>query len=120
MLLIAAAFFVRFDDVGVYLFGFRWKLHCLVSHSFRVRCFWCGLIRCFGAMADGDFTKAFGLNRFGIILFGYLLWQIPYRLVSTIPMKRTRRIVLVKANIIATGFLLAAAGFLLITGGSLR
>ena len=79
---LAASFIFETDEVGLYLFGWKWPLHCVLYHTFGVKCAFCGMSRSFTAMADGNFQKAWHYHYLGAAFFVFILLQIPYRIWS--------------------------------------
>ncbi len=77
-----AAFFADVDDVGLYFFGWKWPLHCVLYDNFKLKCALCGMSRSFSALAAGQVEKAFYYNRVGPILFLLVFLQIPYRILA--------------------------------------
>jgi hypothetical protein len=59
-------------------------MHCVLYHTFGIKCAFCGMSRSFAAMADGDFQKAWHCHWLGTILFVFILIQIPYRIWSLV------------------------------------
>jgi hypothetical protein len=50
----------------------------------------CGLTRCFISLAHGDAASAWNFNPAGVLLFGMLVAQIPYRLAQIWRVKNGR------------------------------
>lgn len=59
-----------------------------MKREFGVDCPGCGLTRCFVAMGHGQVAVAWGYHPVGVVLFGVLVAQIPYRLFQ---IRRLRR-----------------------------
>lgn len=78
--ILAVVFVFRVDELGLYLFGYKWPLHRLFHHPFGLKCALCGLTHSFYSLAHGDFQKAFQFHRLGPIIFAFILFQIPYRI----------------------------------------
>jgi len=78
--IIGGSFAFTLDQMGLYFFGLKWPFHCVLNHLFGVKCAFCGMTRSFTAMADGDIRSAFEYHRCGPVLFGYIVFQIPYRI----------------------------------------
>ncbi len=53
---------------------------CTFKRLFSIGCPGCGLTRCFISAAHGEWTRAWTFNPLGIVLFGLVAVQIPYRL----------------------------------------
>lgn len=77
---VVGAFAFTADELGLYLFGLKWPLHCMMDSIFGVKCAFCGLTRSFTAMAHGDAAQAFGHHHVGPLLFLFAAVQIPYRM----------------------------------------
>ncbi|MFH1615860.1 MAG: DUF2752 domain-containing protein [Planctomycetota bacterium] len=75
---LAASVLLQPNDIGLYLFGCKWPVHCLLNHLFGIKCALCGLTRSFSAMSKADFNNAFRLHHIGPVLYAYILLQIPY------------------------------------------
>ena len=80
MAILAASFAFEANELGLYLFGWKWPMHCVLYHTFGIKCAFCGMSRSFAAMADGNFQQGWNYHRLGSILFGFILLQIPYRI----------------------------------------
>lgn len=52
---------------------------CGMQKTFGLDCPGCGLTRSFIALAHGDLTASLAFNPGGILVFGLVLFQIPYR-----------------------------------------
>ncbi|RCS40816.1 DUF2752 domain-containing protein [Bremerella cremea] len=52
---------------------------CGLQKTFGLDCPGCGLTRSFIALAHGDLTASLAFNPGGILVFGLVLFQIPYR-----------------------------------------
>ena len=78
--ILAAAFVFEAGEIELRLFGWKWPMHCILYHTFGVKCAFCGMSRSFVAMADGNFQKAWQYHLLGPILFCFILLQIPYRI----------------------------------------
>jgi hypothetical protein len=80
VLMLAAAMSVQ-GGTQVSLPLMNWPLPelCHMRRMTGVDCPGCGLTRCFISMAHGDLAAAARYNVGGVILFGLLIAQIPYR-----------------------------------------
>lgn len=78
--ILAAAFVFEAGEIELRLLGWKWPMHCILYHTFGVKCAFCGMSRSFIALADGNFQKAWQYHRLGPILFCFILLQIPYRI----------------------------------------
>ena len=67
--IMVGAFVFTLDEMGLYLFGLKWPLHCLLNHFFGIKCALCGMTRSFTAIAGGDLAGAFAYHRLGAVLF---------------------------------------------------
>ena len=72
--------FIDADQLGIEFFGFRWPLHCALRDTFRVKCALCGITHSFCATARGDMASAFEYHRLGPVLFGFIIFEIVYRM----------------------------------------
>ena len=78
--ILAGAFVFEVDQLGLWLLGFKWPIHCFLYHTFGIKCALCGLSRSFCALADGDLARSFGFHPLGPGLFLFTVFQVPYRL----------------------------------------
>ncbi|PQO33147.1 DUF2752 domain-containing protein [Blastopirellula marina] len=53
---------------------------CGMQNTFGLDCPGCGLTRSFIALAHGDLTASLAFNPGGILVFGLVLFQVPYRI----------------------------------------
>lgn len=69
-------------DERVFLPGFSIALPelCSTKRIFNINCPGCGLTRAFISLAHGDFTRAWHFHPTGILLFGIIAFQIPFRI----------------------------------------
>jgi hypothetical protein len=79
-ILITAAFLCDVDKLGIYLFGWKWAMRCLLHRFFNVDCALCGMSRSFVSLTNGNFADAFEYHALGIPVFCFVAMQIPYRL----------------------------------------
>jgi len=79
---LVAAFVFEAGEVELCLFGWKWPVHCVLYHTFGIKCAFCGMSRSFISMAEADFQKAWHFHRIGAILFIFIFLQIPYRIWS--------------------------------------
>ena len=79
LVIVAASRLVHVDVAGVYLFGIKWPIHCLLNHTFGIKCALCGLTHSFAETAHGNLIAAFEYHRIGPLLFAFTVMQIPYR-----------------------------------------
>jgi hypothetical protein len=71
---------VQVDIAGIYLFGIKWPIHCMLNHTFGIKCALCGITHSFAETAHGNFARAFGYHAIGPFLFAFTVMQIPYRI----------------------------------------
>lgn len=98
VILILAGFFLfisfctKTDEVGAYFFGLKWPVHCLISHTFGPKCFFCGLAYSVNSMAHGHLRAAFKHNPAGVGVFIFAVFQIIYRIFALLkrPKKMSR------------------------------
>lgn len=109
------------DQLGVRLFGFKWPMHCLLNHTFGVKCALCGLTRSFCATARGDFSSALRYHRLGPVLFGFIIFQIPYRVwaVAISPRRINVKIRKAHTGLIAIVIIAIFINWLIYLGGRL-
>lgn len=53
---------------------------CYTREIFGIPCPGCGLTRCFISLAHGEFSRALRFHPAGVLLFAFVVCQIPYRL----------------------------------------
>ena len=106
--IIAAASIFRIDVLGLYFFGFKWPMHCLLHSVFDVKCAFCGMTHSFIAVAHGDLTAALQYHFLGPVLFGFIVFQIPYRIWALMISPRRVNIKIRKAHNYFAGIILAA------------
>lgn len=63
---------------------------CTYKRLTGTECPGCGLTRCFISIAHGDFSAAWGFNAAGILLFLFVVLQLPYRSLQIWRIKRGR------------------------------
>jgi len=68
------------DKLGFQLFGFKWPMHCLLRHAFGTRCALCGMTHSLCATARGDISQALKYHLLGPALFGFIIFEIIYRM----------------------------------------
>ncbi len=71
---------VHVDVAGVYLLGIKWPIHCMLNHTFGIKCALCGITHSFAETAHGNLANAFEYHRIGPLLFAFTVLQIPYRI----------------------------------------
>ena len=68
------------NKLGFQLFGFKWPMHCVLRHAFGTKCALCGMTHSLCATAHGDIAGALGYNPLGPALFGFIIFEIIYRM----------------------------------------
>jgi hypothetical protein len=90
---------------------------CMLKRTLGMNCPGCGLTRCFIALADGDLVSAWSYNPAGIWLFAIMAFQIPFRSLQLVRIRRRQpEIALTHAAQIA----FAALGIMLVAQWALR
>jgi hypothetical protein len=87
------------DQLGLQFFGFKWPLHCMLKHTFGVKCALCGITHSFCATARGDIVSAFGYHRLGPVLFGFIIFEIVYRMWAIIISPKRVGVIMRKAHV---------------------
>lgn len=64
------------------IIGFALPELCTFKRTVGMDCPGCGMTRCFISLAHGDIVSAWRFNPAGILLFGMLAFQIPYRVIQ--------------------------------------
>jgi hypothetical protein len=67
------------EQVTIPIVGATLPPTCTARQFLGIDCPGCGLTRCFISVAHGDIGRAWGFNPAGILLFGFVAAQIPYR-----------------------------------------
>ncbi|MBE0535115.1 MAG: DUF2752 domain-containing protein [Phycisphaerae bacterium] len=118
---VVGAFAFTLDELGLYLFGFKWPLHCLANHLFGIRCAFCGMTRSFAEMAHGNVSAAFGFHHLGPAFFSFAVLQIPYRIwvLAISPKSVGRRLARVHAATAAIVLMAILTDWLIYLGGRL-
>ena len=78
--IVAAAFMLNGDEIGVYFFGFELPTRCPLHETIGMKCSLCGLTRSICLFAHGDFLGSLKLHRIGPAIFAFIVLQIPYRI----------------------------------------
>ena len=55
-------------------------MYCMLRHAFGVKCALCGITHSLCATARGELASAFGYHRLGPVLFGFIIFEIVYRM----------------------------------------
>ena len=76
----AGCFLFRADDAGLYLFGYKWPGRCFLEEVVGLKCALCGISRSLCLTAHGNLKEALSYHPVGPFIFGFLLWQLPYRI----------------------------------------
>jgi len=119
--IIAAARIFRIDVLGLYFFGLKWPMHCLLHSVFDVKCAFCGMTRSFIALANGDLAAALQYHFLGPVFFAFTVFQIPYRIWALAISPRRVNIKIRKAHNYFAVIILAAilVNWLIYLGGRL-
>ncbi len=119
--IMVGAFAFTLDEMGLYMFGLKWPLHCLLNHFFGIKCALCGMTRSFTAIAGGDPAGAFAYHRLGPVLFFLVFFQIPYRIwvLAASPKKVDKRLRRIHAGLIALVLTAVMVNWLIYLGGRL-
>ena len=80
IVLIGMSVLLTVDEMGVYLFGWKWPFVCILHNLLHAKCAFCGMSRSFAAMGHCQFEKAFAFHSLGPILYALVAIQIPYRI----------------------------------------
>ena len=78
--ILLTAFVFEAGELELRLLGWKWPMHCVLYHTFGIKCAFCGMSRSFIAMAGSQFQQAWHYHRLGAVLFAFILLQIPYRI----------------------------------------
>lgn len=78
--IVIASRLVHVDIAGIYLFGINWPIHCMLNHTFGIKCALCGITHSFAETAHVNLATAFEYHRIGPLLFAFTVTQIPYRI----------------------------------------
>jgi hypothetical protein len=119
---VAAAFVLNGDEAGVYVFGFELPMRCPLHQAVGLKCSLCGLTRSICLFAHGNFSESFKLHTMGPAIFGFIVWQIPYRMwaIYLHPRPVNKKLVIVNSAVFV--ILLAAifVNWLIYLGGLVR
>jgi hypothetical protein len=80
IVIIAGCFLFRADDTGLFLFGFKWPFRCFLKETVGLKCALCGISRSLCSAAHGNLKASLGYHPVGPFIFGFILWQLPYRI----------------------------------------
>lgn len=94
---------LNYSDGELYIFGFKWPLHCFLYQKFGIKCSLCGLTHSFYWLAHGNFHQSLMSHSLGPAVFTFICLQIPYRIYALLIYPKTMKRILIKA-----GFGLAA------------
>jgi hypothetical protein len=78
-ILIASLLF-HVNEAELYLFGFKWPVHCFLYETFGVKCALCGLTRSVCSFAQGNFLTSLRFHLVGPAIFAFICLQVPYRI----------------------------------------
>lgn len=110
---LAAALLLRVEQgtkVSVPLLSYTLPELCYWRQVFDLDCPGCGLTRCFVSLARADLASAWHYNPAGILLFGCMVLQIPFRGWQLWRLRRGQR----EVEIAALPWLLVAVSVLMI------
>lgn len=119
---VAAAFALDGDELGIYFFGFELPMRCPLHQTVGIKCSLCGLTRSICLFAHGDFSQSLKLHAIGPAIFAFIVWQIPYRMWAIFIHPRQVNRKLVTVNTAVFVILLAAifVNWLIYLGGLVR
>ena len=82
------------NEVDLYLFGFKWPLHCFLYETFGIKCALCGLTRSVCSLAHGNFLTSLRFHLLGPAIFAFICLQVPYRIwaLAVWPRKPSKKI----------------------------
>lgn len=108
-ILIASLAF-RSDGTGLFLFGLKWPLHCLLNQTLDMKCALCGLSRSLCSLAHGDLKQSLDFHLLGPAVFAFICLQIAYRIYALViyPTRPNRKLTRVNLSL---AVMLAAAIF---------
>ena len=109
------------DRLGVQLFGFKWPMHCVLKHAFGTKCALCGMTHSLCATARGDIAGALGYHPLGPVLFGFIIFEIVYRMWAILisPKRAGRLIRKLHTGLIVLIIVAIFANWVLYLGGRL-
>jgi len=73
-------------------------MYCMLRHTFGVKCALCGLTHSLCATARGELASAFGYHRLGPVLFGFIIFEIAYRIWSIMISPKRVGVIIRKAH----------------------
>ena len=76
------------DDVTVTIGGSTIPELCSFKRVFAIGCPGCGMTRAFICISSGNWLRAWLLNPASFMMYGLIAFQIPYRIVQLIRMKK--------------------------------
>jgi len=94
MAILIASLLFRVNEAELYLFGFKWPLHCFLYEIFGIKCALCGLTRSVCSFAQGNFLTSLRFHLLGPAIFTFICLQVPYRIwaLSVRPRKPSKKI----------------------------
>ena len=110
ILAVTGSLLLRHGGDGLYLFGVKWSVSCVLYHNFGIKCALCGLTRSFSSIGGGDFSVAMRFHILGPAVFAFVCLQMVYRIYMLQTAKRQNKM-LRRAGIYSA---LVLAGALLI------
>ncbi len=119
---VAGAFMLDGDELGVYFFGFALPMRCPLHQAVGLKCSLCGLTRSICLFAHGNFLESFKLHAIGPAIFAFIIWQIPYRMwaIYIHPRPVNRKPVMVNTVLFAVLLAAILVNWLIYLGGLLR
>jgi hypothetical protein len=78
--ILAGCFLFRADETGLFLFGYKWPMRCFLKETVGLKCALCGISRSLCLTARGDVRAAARYHPLGPVIFVFILWQLPYRI----------------------------------------
>ena len=119
MAILIASLLFQVNGTGLYLFGFKWPLNCLLYDTFGIKCALCGLTRSFCSLSHGNFAQALSLHFLGPPIFAFILFQIPYRIWVIIihPKRMNRKLIKINLALAVTLLIAIFVNWLIYLGG---
>ena len=79
-------------ESSVYMPGFNSPMPetCAAKRLFGIDCPGCGMTRAFISISSGQFVRAWNFNRAGIVLYLFVLIQLPWHLMQIWRLKKNR------------------------------
>lgn len=106
--IVGGAWAFSVEKVAEGVFGLAWPGRCFLYHTFGIRCALCGMTRSFCAITACDITGAIRYHHLGPIVFGFIIFQIPYRIWTIVTSPKQRLIKVRKTHAVLGGLILVA------------